>query len=210
MSFVSLYFRVFAMLGPEKKLGLLLAFANATLAVAQFAEPVLFGWVVDVLVGAQAANRTPSFDTLLWLLVVWGAFGLFSIGAGVMIALHSDRLAHRGRLGIITSYFEHVLQLPLAYHTGTHSGRLMKVMLQGADALWMLWLSFFRDHFAAFVSVFLLLPVAVWLNWRLGLLLVALSPAAYQRACAGQRRNSQRHGERAVSRGPRCPEDGTL
>src|SRR5690606_7460783 len=69
---------------------------------------------------------------------------------------------------------EHVLQLPLAYHTGTHSGRLMKVMLQGADALWGLWLSFFRDHFAAFVSVFLLLPIAVWLNWRLGLLLVAL------------------------------------
>src|SRR5690606_25899088 len=34
--------------------------------------------------------------------------------------------------------------------------------------------SFCRDHFAAFVSVFLLLPVAVWLNWRLGLLLVGL------------------------------------
>src|SRR5690606_25505643 len=58
--------------------------------------------------------------------------------------------------------------------TGTHSGRLMKVMLQGADALWSLWLSFFRDHFAAFVSIFVLLPIAVWLNWRLGLLLVAL------------------------------------
>jgi len=50
----------------------------------------------------------------------------------------------------------------------------MKVMLQGADALWGLWLSFFRDHFAAFVAIFLLLPIAVYLNWRLGMLLVAL------------------------------------
>jgi ATP-binding cassette subfamily B protein len=50
----------------------------------------------------------------------------------------------------------------------------MKVMLQGADSLWGLWLTFFRDHFAAFVSIFILLPVAVWLNWRLGLLLVGL------------------------------------
>jgi ATP-binding cassette, subfamily B, beta-glucan exporter len=174
MSFIPLYFRVFAMLGPEKKLGVFLAGANIGLAAAQFAEPILFGWVIDVLVSAQSANRAPSFDELLLLLGAWGAFGLFSIGAGVLLALHADRLAHRRRLGIITTYFEHVLQLPLAYHTGTHSGRLMKVMLQGADALWGLWLSFFRDHFAAFVAIFLLLPIAVYLNWRLGMLLVAL------------------------------------
>jgi ATP-binding cassette, subfamily B, beta-glucan exporter len=172
--FIPLYFRVFAMLGPEKNLGVFLAVANIGLAVAQFAEPILFGWVIDVLVGAQSANRAPSFSDLTTLLVMWGAFGLFSIAAGVTLALHADRLAHRRRLGIITTYFEHVLQLPLAYHTGTHSGRLMKVMLQGADALWSLWLSFFRDHFAAFFAIFLLLPIAVWLNWRLGLLLVGL------------------------------------
>ena len=62
----------------------------------------------------------------------------------------------------------------MPYHGVTHSGRLMKVMLQGADALWGMWLSFFRDHFASFVALILLLPVAVWMNWRLGLLLVGL------------------------------------
>jgi ATP-binding cassette subfamily B protein len=162
------------MLGPEKKLGVFLAFANVGLAAAQFAEPVLFGRVIDALVSAQAANRTPSLGDLSYLLSIWAGFGLFSILAGVLLALHADRLSHRRRLAIITSYFEHVLHLPLAYHTGTHSGRLMKVMLQGADSLWGLWLTFFRDHFAAFVSIFILLPVAVYLNWRLGLLLVAL------------------------------------
>ncbi len=64
--------------------------------------------------------------------------------------------------------------MPMPYHGVTHSGRLMKVMLQGADALWGMWLSFFRDHFASFVALILLLPVAVWMNWRLGLLLVGL------------------------------------
>jgi len=174
MFFLRLYSRVFAMLGPEKRLGAFLAMANIALAITQFAEPILFGRVVDALVGAQAANRTPSMGELTNLLLAWAIFGLFSIAAGVLLALHADRLAHRRRLGIITNYFEHVLQLPLAYHTGTHSGRLMKVMLQGADSLWGLWLSFFRDHFAAFVSIFVLLPVAVFLNWRLGLLLVGL------------------------------------
>jgi ATP-binding cassette, subfamily B, beta-glucan exporter len=174
MSFLRIYGRVFEMLGPEKKLGVFLALANIGLAAAQFAEPVLFGRVIDALIGAQAANREPSMKDLSTLLVIWAGFGLFSIAAGVLLALHADRLSHRRRLAIITSYFEHVLHLPLAYHTGTHSGRLMKVMLQGADSLWGLWLSFFRDHFAAFVSIFILLPVAVYLNWRLGLMLVGL------------------------------------
>src|SRR5229473_1081843 len=174
MSFLRLYARVFAMLGPEKRLGVVLAIANVALAAAQFAEPVLFGRVIDALVGAQAAQRAPSFQELVPLLATWGGFGLFSIASGAFLALHADRLSHRRRLGIVTQYFEHVLHLPLAYHTGTHSGRLMKVMLQGADSLWGLWLSFFRDHFAAFVSIFVMLPVAVFLNWRLGLMLVAL------------------------------------
>ena len=75
---------------------------------------------------------------------------------------------------MLTDYFEHVLQLPLTFHGGTHSGRLMKVMLTGTDALWGLWLAFFREHFAAFVSLFVLLPLSLFLNWRLALLLIVL------------------------------------
>jgi hypothetical protein len=46
-----------------------------------------------------------------------------------------------------TMFFEHVLQLPLSYYTGSHSGRLVKVMMTGTNTLWGLWLSFFREHF---------------------------------------------------------------
>src|SRR5581483_4799792 len=81
---------------------------------------------------------------------------------------------HRRRLAVLTSYFEHVLQLPLTYHGEIHSGRLMKIMLQGTDALWALWLFFFREHLPAFVSLFILAPLALWINWRLAILLIAL------------------------------------
>src|SRR5690606_5537975 len=60
------------------------------------------------------------------------------------------------------------------FHTGTHSGRLMKVMLQGTDALWRLWLGFFREHFAAIMSLVVLLPLSLYINWRLAILLFAL------------------------------------
>src|SRR3954470_25033453 len=143
MNFFKLYTRVLTMLGPEARLGWVLAGANVALAAAQFAEPVLFGRIIDALVGSQAQNRPPRWSDLLILLGAWAAFGLFTIACGVLIALHADRLSHRRRQAVLTEYFEHVLQLPLSFHGGVHSGRLMKVMLTGTDALWALWLSFF-------------------------------------------------------------------
>lgn len=75
---------------------------------------------------------------------------------------------------MLTAYFDHILQLPLSFHSGVHSGRLIKVMLQGADALWRLWLGFFREHFASIVSLAVLLPLAFVMNWRLAILLFVL------------------------------------
>ncbi len=174
MNFVKLYSRVLALLGPEARLGWILAVANVALAAAQFAEPVLFGRIIDTLVRAQAASTTPSFTDLTPLLAAWVGFGLFTIVCSVLVALHSDRLSHRRKQSITTMYFEHVLQLPLSFHGGSHSGRLMKVMLTGVDALWGLWLSFFREHLAAFVALFVLLPLSLFVNWRLASLLVVL------------------------------------
>ena len=102
-------------------------------------------------------------------------FGLFLILCGALVSLYADKLAHKRRQAVLSDYFEHVLQLPLSFHSATHSGRLMKVMLTGTDTLWWLWLGFFREHLAAIVSIAVLLPLALYLNWRLGLLLIGLS-----------------------------------
>jgi ATP-binding cassette subfamily B protein len=175
MNLLRLYGRVLALLGPEARLGWLLAFANLTLSAAMFAEPVLFGRIIDALAGSQKAGAEPlTFNTLLPLLGAWAGFGLFTILCGVFIALHADRLSHRRRQAVLTDYFEHVMQLPLAYHGGSHSGRLMKVMLTGTDSLWGLWLSFFRENLAAIVSLIILLPLSLYLNWRLAILLIVL------------------------------------
>ena len=48
--------------------------------------------------------------------------------------------------------FERALALPLAHHTLTHAGRVLKVMLVGTNAMWGLWLSFFREHCASIAA----------------------------------------------------------
>src|SRR6202790_1541391 len=159
MSLVDLYIRVLELLGKEARLGWILAGASLLLAGAQFAEPVLFGRIVDGLSGHPSTG--PLASSSAWpLLGAWAAFGLFTIGCSAAVALNADRLAHRQRQAVLTDYFEHIMQLPLTFHTGTHSGRLMKVMLNGTDALWRLWLGFFPAHFAGIMSLGGLSPLA--------------------------------------------------
>ncbi|NIX75178.1 glucan ABC transporter ATP-binding protein/ permease [Microvirga terricola] len=175
MWLIRLYARVLGQLGSDLRIGGILALANVALAISAFAEPILFGRIIDVLTRAQVPGAPRiTFTVLTPLIAAWVAFGFFSIGAGALVALYADRLSHRRRLAVVANYFEHVLQLPLAFHTSTHSGRVLKVMLEGSNGMAWLWLGFFREHFAALVALCVLLPLTVFLNWRLGLLLVAL------------------------------------
>jgi len=174
MSFIRIYVRVLGLLGAEARLAIALVAANIALAGAQFVEPVLFGRIVDALSGALPADLGAAAWKLAPLLGTWVAFGLFIIIAGTVVAWFADRLAHQRRNMVLADYFAHVLQLPLTYHSGEHSGRQMKVMLSGTDTLWWLWVSFFREHFAAFAFITLLLPATLILNWRLALPLLVL------------------------------------
>jgi ATP-binding cassette, subfamily B, beta-glucan exporter len=175
MGLAHLYMRVLSQLGEHKRIGIMLALANVALAITAFAEPILFGRIIDRLAGAQAANAAPlTFESLLPLIGAWVGFGLFTIGAGVLVALHADRLSHRRRLAVMAGYFSHVLELPLAFHSTTHSGRVLKVMLEGSNGMAWLWLGFFREHCAALIALIVLLPLTLFLHWQLGLLLFVL------------------------------------
>src|ERR1700744_4967647 len=104
MSLLRLYTRVLELLGKEARLGWILADAYLLLAGGQFAAPVLFGRIVDVLSGK--ANPGPLGSSPAWpLLAAWAAFGLFTIGCGAAVAHHADRIAHRQRQAVLTNYF---------------------------------------------------------------------------------------------------------
>jgi len=170
MNLVRIYLRVLSLLSNVKTVAWLLAVSNVAIAATQFAEPILFGRVIDAL-----TSKPGVWQALVPLLIAWAGFGLFNIVASTLIALFSDRLAHRQRHYVLRDYFQHILQLPVTYHGDVHSGRLMKVMLQGTDSLWHHWVNFFREHLASLVMFFVLLPLSLALNWRLAMLLIVLT-----------------------------------
>ena len=174
MRFLNIYRRVLSSLGSDKRLAALLVAANIIVAGLQFLDPVLFGRVIGMLAHSDQMAPGQVWAQAAQLLGVWLAVGVAAIIANVAVAIHSERMAHRNRLSIMSRYFSHVLSLPLSFHGDIHSGRLMKVMLGGSDALFGVWLSFFREQFSTYVAVAVLLPLTFFMNWRLALTLLAL------------------------------------
>src|SRR5437660_10134316 len=174
MKLLRIYFRVLALLGREGRLAWALAVANLALASAMFVEPILFGRILATLSNSKPRVSQIACRDLMLLVGAWVGFALFIIVCSTLVALHADRLAHRQYQVVRTMFFEHVLQLPLSYYTGAHSGRLVKVMITGTSTLWALWLAFFREHFASFISLIVLLPLTLFINWRYGLALILL------------------------------------
>lgn len=167
MSMIQVYARVIALLASEKRLASMLVVANLFLAGIMLIEPWLFGHVIDALV-ARAHHDA-------WFYIgLWAGFGLCGIAAAAAVSLQADRLAHRRRLGVLAQFFEHAVALPLAFHGAHHTGRLLRVMHIGGSSLFSIWLGFLREHLATLLSILVMLPFALSINWQLGLLMTTL------------------------------------
>jgi ATP-binding cassette subfamily B protein len=156
------------------RIGALLAGANLMVAGLQFLDPVLFGHVVNLLSRSDKMGSDALWSQATILLSIWAAVGVGGILSNIAVSLQTERLAHRHRIKAMGQYFSHVLAMPLSFHGDTQSGRIIKTMLSGTDGLFGTWLVFFRDQLSTVLSVIVLLPLTLLLNWRLGLVLVVL------------------------------------
>lgn len=172
--FFTIYGRVLGLLWPVRRLAVILSLANLALAAVPFLDPILFGKAIDLLTNAAAHGAEATFHDGVRVFALWAAVGVGGIGARILVSLHADRLAHRQRLDVTAKFFEHILQLHLAYHRSAHSGRLLKIMLQGGDQLFGLWLGMFREHLSTLVALLVLLPLTIFLNWQMALTMIAL------------------------------------
>ncbi|MBN8925857.1 MAG: glucan ABC transporter ATP-binding protein/ permease [Rhodospirillales bacterium] len=174
MRFLRTYGRVIGLLGRDMRIAAMLAAANLMVAGLQFLDPVLFGRVINLLSRSDQLAPAAVWSSALFLLAIWAGVGVAGIGANIAVSLQTERLAHKHRITAMGRYFRHVLALPLSFHGDTQSGRLIKIMLSGTDGLFGTWLVFFRDQLSTLLSAFVLLPLTLFLNWRLGLVLIAL------------------------------------
>ncbi len=174
MNFLLLYGRVLGLLRPDRSIAIALVVGNLLVTAVQFAEPVLFGRVINLLTDADTLGKVKLMGDAKTILAFWAVIGLIGILVNVWVAMQADRIAHRNRLTAMGRFFAHVLSLPPSFHRDRQSGRLLKMMLSGADSLFWMWLSFFREHLATFLAAIVLLPLTIILNWQLAIALIIL------------------------------------
>ena len=160
------------MLSSERRSVALMAASSVVVSTLFFIEPILFGRLIDMITGAAAHPGEGNWRASLVTIGTWGAVGIGGVLANFLLALNADRLAHRARLKLTVSYFEHVLALSFEFHAGKHSARLLRTMWRATAFLFGFWLAFFREHLGTVITLTVLLPLSMFLNWRLGLLLI--------------------------------------
>ncbi len=168
LSLLDIYKRALSFLGPEKWLAMILTAAGVIIAAIQLAEPVLFGRVVDAL--SKGGGALP-------IVGLWAALGIFGILANVVVAVFSDRLAHRRKMVVLADVYERAMGLPQSFHATRGSGAVVRTILSGATSLFWLWLGAMRDQVTAVFGILLLVPAAISMDYRMALILAVLAVA---------------------------------
>ncbi|CBI76588.1 ABC transporter, ATP-binding protein [Bartonella clarridgeiae 73] len=166
MSLFKIYARVLSYLNKEKNASILICSANVILAIITIVEPILFGQVIDAI-----ADKSGIISTL----TIWVGFGIFNIIAYVLVARSADRLAHRRRLTVLTESFERIIAMPLVWHQQRGTSNTLHILLRAIDSMSTIWLDFMRQHLSTLVALFVLVPTAFKMNWRLSIVLLVLA-----------------------------------
>jgi len=191
VSLLSIYMRALRLLVSEGWRVTGISAANVALAVIMIAEPILFGEIIQSI-----SNNSDLVSPI----ALWAALGCFNIIALVLVARGADRLAHRRRSSVLTESFEQVMSMPMAWHHSQGTSQVLHTLLRAIETLFTLWLGFMRQHLATVVTLVLLVPTALALDWRMALVLgglgacyVAINRLVMNRTKAGQARVEQHY-----------------
>lgn len=169
MALVKTYLKALSYLRAEFFTTIIICLANIILALITIVEPILFGKIIYAIAHKQ------SYNMLITTMLAWIGFGVFNIISYVLIARSSDRLAHRQRLSVLKATYTKLLSMKMSWLQEQGVSNPMQVMLRACDTMFTIWLEFMRQHLATFVSIILLIPTAISLNWRLSAVLAVLA-----------------------------------
>jgi ATP-binding cassette subfamily B protein len=175
------------------------AWSFAVLAVVfalELAGPRLLRGAIDGPVGAALAAReaavlnapaagldAPAFDPSPWVRQLWwwaGAYLLVTAIAFVFRYLEITQLAKAGQLvvhDLRRQLYEHLQRLDLAWFDRRPTGGLVTRVTSDVDSLSEMFTTGLVTLSFDLVKIATLLVVLFWLDWRLALIVVALTPA---------------------------------
>ena len=171
---VQVVWRCLALLKARKRAVYSLVIANIIFAFLVLVEPIFFKKIIDTMVAFQTLSQDKSFvsisSTLIYRWIVWGIIIILRLFVSVM----ADRVAHEEFNKSITDFFSHSMLLSMNFHTNTSSGKMSKDLIRGTDNIFYTHLEFFRKVLPEIFTVIFLIPLIIYLNWKMWFFVIFL------------------------------------
>lgn len=168
------YLKSLKLLSFNKKEFYVICIQAIFLAALQFSEPIVLGMIVNSLIDTTYTYVSQGYNLKINLLIAWILISALIVMLNASLAIKSDVLSHTLRLNAISDFFSSAICDVSNKENKFHSGRLVKIMLQGVDSLYTFSISFFRGHIEVGITLIVLLPFTLFLNLNLGLALIFL------------------------------------
>ena len=165
----TIFYRVFTLLKKRKKLTFLLTLANLVFAILVLIEPIFFREIIDTLIAFNASHTWEENKDVLGVLFFWLILWFFLIIIRLFISIFADRLWHEEFNKVILWLFDHILELSIRFHTNSNSGEMVKKLIRWSDCIFYSQLDLLRRIFPDIFTMLILIPLIIFLNWKLGL-----------------------------------------
>jgi len=167
----SVIIRTLKLLCERKLMVFFLSFSNLIYAGLILVEPVFFREIIDILIATTEMNRSTQAK-LIMTLAMWICVWVFTISIRLFVSVYSDRLAHEEFNKNVFSFYKHVQKLSMRFHLDSDSWQLVKKITKGTDWIFEMQLNTFRRAIPNIMILILLIPVVLFLNFKLWLFLV--------------------------------------
>lgn len=170
---IEILLKTLYLLKGREKTVISLILANLVYVILVLIEPMFYKNVIDTMIGFEKLGREASgFASLQGTLMFWLFVGLNVILLRLFVSIFADRMAHEEFNKVITKYFTHTLSLSMGFHTSTSSGKMSKELIRGSDNIFYTHLELFRQVMPRVFTIILLIPLIIYLNVKLGLVVI--------------------------------------
>jgi len=164
-------------------------------ALALAAEPVIYGRIVDVVIGIVPGGTTNIFRALLPLVGLWASAALLGSLSSELSQIMSWKGAHRVLKDFTKRSFDKILSWDPERFSRVSLGALAKRYDRAWDASWTFSARTLTDIVPTGITFIIFLGVGLWLDWRMALIslvgvpvLSSLTLIAYRYADSNQDR----------------------
>ena len=134
--------------------------------------PILIGDAIDLIVGAGMVNITKIIDLLVRTAVLIGVGAL----ASWLMSVINNRIAFSVTRDMRSEAFEKLETLPLSYIDGTPHGDVVNRIINDTDRFSEGLLLGFTQVFTGILTIVGTLGFMLWINWRIALVVLLLTP----------------------------------